>query len=549
MPQSRPGQTYESFRGEFEWDLPEEYNIAAECLSAADSNRPRTALYHVDESGAHHEFTYSDLDEASDALAATMASWDVTEGSRVAICFPQSPELLITHLATYKRGAVAVPVSVLLGRESMEYTLSHSDAELLLYDEAVVDGFGSGADVFESVGRRVPVSIDPSRYEAGDRYLGGLAAVAEPVEDVPAVETTPDTPAIMLYTSGSSGRPKGVLQGHRYLIGSLPGIQLGYDLVDAESATDQRIWTPSEWAWAAALFDVVFPTLALGGTVVSYVRRTGFDPDTALEFIEETGVTRTFLPPTALSLIREAVPEPETPPPTLEVVLTGGEPLNPAVQEWVVDGLDVVLNEGYGQTEANVTVGNCTALFEPRPGSMGKPYPGHDILVLDEDETPLGPGEVGELAVQAPDPVFFLEYWEDPETTAEKFTDDGTLKTGDMVVVDEDGYVWFRGRKDDLIISSGYRISPVEVEDSLEGHPLVDEAVVGGVSGPDGGTRIKAYIRAVASAEAEPEFDALRQVVRDELGAHKTPDEFEMLRDPPQTRTGKIDRSALFGGE
>lgn len=551
MPRSRPDQSYESFREAFEWDLPATYNIANECLSAMHSSRQDAALYHVDEAGAHHEFTYEALDEASDAFAATMASWGVTEGRRVAICLPQSPELLVAHLATYKLGAVAVPVSVLLGRESMAYTLTHSDADLLVFDTDVIDDGDARTEVLDAVERTVPLTIDPARYGATDRYLGGLADVAETGTAAPTLVTSPDTPAIMLYTSGSSGRPKGVLHGHRYLIGSLPGIQLGYDLVDVESASRHRFWTPSEWAWAAALFDVVFPALALGGTVVSSVRRSGFDPETALGFVDETGVTAAFLPPTALHLIRDANREPDAPPSTLEVVLTGGEPLNPAVGTWVERELDVVLNEGYGQTEANVTVGNCDALFDSRPGSMGRPYPGHEVLVLDEDGSPDRRGEVGELAVRGPDPVFFQEYWGDPDATAGKFTDDGTLRTGDMVVRDEDGYVWFRGRKDDLIIASGYRISPVEVEDAIEEHPDVDAAVVGGVTGADGTKTIAAYVRPVASEDAEraPEFDALRRLVRDELGAHKTPDEFELLTDPPLTRTGKIDRSALFGEE
>lgn len=548
LPRTRPGQTYEAFRDAFAWDLPDQYNIATECLSAADPTR--TALYHVDEDGGHHELSFEALDRAAEALAGTMASWGITEGGRVAICFPQSPELLIAHFATYKLGAIAVPVSVLLGGDSMAYTLSHSRAELLFIDEAVMADFDDPG-VFEAAERRAPITIDPGRYGPADDHLGGFAAVNEPDATTPSVETTPDTPGLMLYTSGSSGKPKGVLQGHRYLIGSLPSIQLGYNLVDTDDAADERFWTPSEWAWAAALFDVVFPALALDGTVVSYVRRSGFDAEQAPAFMAETDVTGTFLPPTALTMIREAHPSVESPPSSLEVVLTGGEPLNPAVGEWVERELGAELNEGYGQTEANVTVGNCSVLFESKPGSMGRPWPGHDIVVMDDDENRLGADEVGELGIVGPDPVFFIEYWDAPETTTEKFTDDGVLKTGDMVLVDEDGYVWFRGRKDDLIIASGYRISPVEVEEALEAHPLVDDAVAGGVPGPGGGTNIKAYLRVDAAAGSADalDFEALRQLVKDDLGAHKAPDEFEVLRDPPTTRTGKIDRTALFGRE
>lgn len=548
FPEHPREHTYESFRRAFEWDLPESYNIATACLTSEASTHEATALYHVDESGGHHEFSYEALDEASDALAAELHGWGVSRGSHVALCFPQSPELLVAHLATYKLGAVSVPLSVLLGRAALAHSLSHSGTEVLLVDAAVRDGLDAAADAFDAVDRVVDVSLDPAGYGPAARHLGGLAAVADPEGRPPHVaETGPDTPALLLYTSGTTGRPKGVLQGHRYLIGSLPGNQLWYHLFDPATGSDQRVWTPSEWAWAGALFNVVFPTLALGGTVVSSVRRSGFDPEAALAFVDETGVTRAFLPPTALSRIREAVPEPATRLPTLEVVQSGGEALNPAVQAWVERELDLIVNEAYGQTEANALVGNCRALFELRPGSMGRPYPGHDVLVLDEGGEPLGPGELGELAIEGPDPTFLLEYWDDPAATDATFTDDGALKTGDMVELDEDGYVWFRGRKDDLIVSSGYRVSPIEVEATLETHPLVSEAVVGGVPGPDGTTRIKAYLRGDADGgPSETTFEELRQLVRTELGAHKTPDAIEVLAAPPLTRTGKMDRAALF---
>lgn len=575
LPDYHPEMSYEAFRNAFEWDVPKEYNIATESLDHADGVRTGTALYHVDETGTHHRFTYEALDRASDALAATLSDRGVTSGSHVAVCFPQGPELLLSHLAVYKLGAVTVPVSVLLGRESLTYTLEHSGADILLIDAEVWDDytvndddtdkstdvpdgrsnvFHNGAadpnvrDPFDPVDQVVSVPLNPSNYDKDAGHLGGFERVVGDWGNVPSVETSPDDPALLLYTSGTSGRPKGVLHGHRYLLGSLPGYHLWFQLFDPETFPDQRIWTPSEWAWAGALFDVVFPTLAIGGTVVSRVRRSKFDPKEALELFDDTGVTRAFLPPTALSLIRKAVPRPDTELQTLEAVQSGGEQLTPAVQEWAEGTFDLLINEGYGQTEANALAGNCRALFEKRSGSMGRPYPGHDVRILDENGEQLPAGEVGELAVEEPDPVFFIEYWEDPEATAAKFTDDGLLRTGDLAKADEDGYLWFRGREDDLIISSGYRVSPVEVEEALERDDRVQEAIVVGVPDAERGNRIKAHLLPAGDPNelTDADLEALRVRVRDEVGAHKSPHEFEVLADLPQTRSGKVDRSELF---
>lgn len=548
LPERGGALPYETYRDRFEWEVPDRYNIASASLDHSGDLQGETALYHVDEDGAHHEFSYAALDRASDAFAATLAEWGVSEGSRVGLCFPQSPELVIAHLATYKLGAVAVPLSMLLGGDSARYTLEHADVETLLVDDVAYDRFLDRSGIFDTVDRVVPIALDPAGYDAGADYLGGLAEVATDGASVDPTTTAPDDPALILYTSGTSGRPKGVLLGHRYLIGSLPGYHLWFHLFDAATSRAQRVWAPSEWAWAGALFDVVFPTLAVGGTVVSSVRRSGFDAAATRSFVDETEVTRAFMPPTALALLRSADPDPETSLPTLEVVQSGGEPLSTAVQDWAESTFDLVVNEGYGQTEANALVGNCRVLFDRRPGSMGRPYPGHDVVVVDDDGDTLPAGELGELAVQGPDPVFFIEYWDDPDATAEKLSDD-LFRTGDLAVRDEDGYLWFRGRADDLILTSGYRVSPVEVEEALERHDLVGDAVVGGRPDPDRGTRVTAYVLPTTSPDDVTDTDEreLREFVGDELGAHKRPREITFVEELPRTRSGKADRSALFG--
>ncbi|WP_311173458.1 AMP-binding protein [Halobellus ordinarius] len=549
LPEPGSVDSFDEFRTAFSWTIPEEYDIATASLDHPQAVRARTALRHVDSAGRTHEFTYEHLDTAAAAVAAWLVDCGVSEGDRVAVSFPQSPELLLVHLAAYRLGAVVVPISVLLGADSLEYTLDNVSADLFVVDEMIRDRFENAGATLDRSAAVVAVPADPDRYGPGGAHLGGLRSVVKPRRRGPDVSSGPDDPALVLYTSGTTNRPKGVVVGHRYLVGSMPGFHCWFHLFDPAEFGDQCVWTPAEWAWAGALFDVVFPTLAIGGTLVSRERRSGFDPEGALAFLNEQGITRSFMPPTALHQIRDAVPDPDTTLPKLSVVQCGGEPLNEDLRVWAESTFDLVVNEGYGQTEANALAGECQALFEPHEGSLGRAYPGHNLLVIDEEGNPLPPGEPGELAVELPDPVAFLKYWDDPAATETRHNGD-LLLTGDTVVLDADGYFYFRGRTDDLILSSGYRVSPVEVERALERHDAVAEAVVGGVPGPKRGQRVRAYVVPAPGATIEgATIERLRDLVRSDAGAHKVPHDIEVLPSPPTTRSGKVDRSALFEDE
>jgi len=534
----------------FEWEVPATYNIASVALS---HDSARTALEYVGLDGESHTFTYGDLDSASSAVAGHMRAIGVESGDRVAVCLPQCPEHLLVHLAAYRLGAVVVPLSMLLGEETFRHQVAHAGARALFVDaERLAELPDSVVEAVEHVAAFQPgagVTDDP------DRALGGLRSVVAAGRSTggggvrgEGAATAPDDPAVLLYTSGTSGRPKGVLQGHAYLLGSLPGYQCSYHLFTEAECRDALVWTPSEWAWAGALFDVVFPTLAVGGTVLATERRSGFDADRALGHIEDAQVTHAFLPPTALARMKTAATATsEYDLSSLSVVQAGGENLPPAVFEWAEGALDVTVNEAYGQTEANFLAGNCQRRYEAKPGSMGKAYPGHDLVVVDEDGTEQPPGELGELVVELPDPVTFLEYWRDPVTTAEKFSDDGRMRTGDLARRDEDGYLWHAGRHDDLIVTSGYRVSPLEVESVLTEDPRVANAVVGGIPDPERGQRVKAYVDLVdGTVPASDVAEDLCERVGERLGAHKTPHEVEFIESIPETRSGKTDRAALF---
>jgi acetyl-CoA synthetase len=259
----------------------------------------------------------------------------------------------------------------------------------------------------------------------------------------------------------------------------------------------------------------------------------------------EQDVRNVFLPPTALKMIRQAQPDPGRV--DLRTVMSGGEVLGEEMLAWGREALGVTINEIYGQTEANYVVGNCASVWDVRPGSMGRPYPGHDVAVLDAEGTPAPRGEVGEVAVRAPNPVIFLEYWAQPEATREKFDADGRwMRTGDLAVTDEDGYLRYESRADDIINSAGYRIGPNEVEECLMHHPAVAMAAVIGVPDPVRGQAVKAFIVVADGRDVPADIEAeIQQLVKSRLAAYAYPRELELVDKLPLTAIGKIRRTEL----
>ncbi|MFC6862861.1 AMP-binding protein [Halomicroarcula sp. GCM10025817] len=534
---------YEALRAGFAWQVPETYNIAAVAL---DGDPDAVALRHVPDrgssaavSGPTRTVTYGDLASASAAVALRLAADGVKPGDRVAVCLPQCPEQVVVHLAAYRLGAVVVPVSMLVGDGAFDHTLTHAAPSALFVDERRWDR----ADLNRI---RRPETTVTVRVDADRSALGGLSRFASDAgggATPPMAETAPEDPALVLYTSGTSSDPKGVVQGHQYLLGSMPGYHCWYDLFDPEAAAAARVWTPSEWAWAGALFDVVFPTLAVGGTVVSSVRRRGFDPDRALDVVERQRVTHAFLPPTALRKLRESTDVDADRATSLSVVMSGGEPLPDAVATWAEETLGVQVNEAYGQTEANALAGESQGVYPRVEDGLGRPYPGHHVAVIDDDGDPVPDGEVGEIAVARPDPVVMVGYLDDPDST-QAVLDDRWLRTGDLGRIDADGTLEHLGRADELVVSSGYRISPLEVEAVLTDHPSVAAALVSGEPDPERGQRVVASVVLTGEGSGDEDLkDALRDAVADQLGAHKKPHVVEFVSDLPTTRTDKTDRS------
>ncbi|WP_299235382.1 acyl-CoA synthetase [Natronomonas sp.] len=533
-----PTESYERAREAFSWDLPADYNAAHDMVGKHDAP-DRTALYQAYPDGRREEYTFADLDRLSDRLASALASRGIGEGDRIGVVLPQVPANPLTHLACWKLGAISMPLSVLFGPDGLGYRLKDSGAAAVVTDS---DNYETVAEIraecpaLETV---LEVDWEGRGHHAGTTAFGPAVEATE--AGFEAVETGPDTPGIIMYTSGSTGPPKGALHTQSIWVGHCPAFRMYFELDVSEAVC----WTPADWAWIGALGDLLFPAWHYGRPVVGYPM-AGFDAETALEIMAEFDVTSTFLPPTAIRMLMSAdVGDHDL---AVEAICSGGEPLTSEILEWAETELDgVAVNEIYGQTEANMLVCNCQSWFPAQAGSMGKPVPGHEVAVIDgETGRECDPGEIGEIAVEREgNPVVFEEYWNEPEKTAAVRVG-GYHRTGDLGERDEEGYVWFKSRDDDLIITSGYRVGPGEVEDAILEHPDVEQAGVVGIPDEMRGEIIKAFCQPVESATADGDLrESVRSLVKSNLAKHEYPREIEFVESLPTTTTGKIRRTEL----
>jgi acetyl-CoA synthetase len=527
------GRTYEEVCQAFRWDVPERFNIAeAACDRHVGSHRE--AVVYEDADGGLERYSFEALKDQSSRLANALTAKGVEPGDRVAILLPQSVETVVAHLAAYRMGAIALPLFVQFGPDALEYRLSNSGARAVVTNDAGLLRLIEIRDRLPAL--RIIVNAERSR-DGGALGFQELIAAASPTHV--RIDTAAGDPALMLYTSGTTGPPKGVLHAHRVLLGHLPGVELANDFFPQPG---DRMWTPADWAWIGGLLDVLLPSLFHGVPVVAF-RFPKFDPEKAFALLARHDVRNTFLPPTALKMMRQ-IPA-RTAVGTVRTILSGGERLGDELQEWGQRTFGVTINEFYGQTEANLLVGNCAALMPTRPGSMGRAIPGHRVEILDEAGRSVSAGEVGTIAVQAPDPVMFLGYWQNPEATRQKFRGPWCI-TGDRARRDEQGYLWFDGRDDDVINTSGYRVGPAEIEDCLMRHPAVALVAVVGVPDQLRGEVVKAFIVPRPDVSPGPALAAdIQAFVKTRLSAHEYPRLVEFRETLPMTVTGKIRRRDL----
>jgi acetyl-CoA synthetase len=539
----REWESYQTLREWFEWEVPERFNTAAYCLDRWAERTPEAVAIRYTDGEDTGSWTYATVESRARRLAGFLADRGVGRGDRVGIACPQRPATVLVYMACWKLGATAVPLSTLFGPDALAYRLDDAGATACVVDVAVLEAFREARAGLPALETTVLVG----RPDGGPTPSEGEHPVGEALErgrpDVTTADTAAEEEAALIYTSGTTGDPKGVRHAHRVLLGTLPLFLTAF--CDLSLDGEDVFWTPSEWAWVASLYDVVFPSLFYGRELVAHHSPGSFDPATAYEVVERTGVTRLFAPPTALRMMMQVETDADVG--GVRTIASGGESLGTSIVEWAHQRFDgAAVHEGYGQTEANMLAGDCTALVPFVEGRVGPPAPGHEMAVLDRERLdPLPEGEVGEIAVRYEgDPVCFLGYLGAPERTAEK-VQDGWLLTEDLGRV-EDGSLVFVGRADDVIISAGYRIGPEEVEDSVASHPAVADAAVVGIPDEERGEVPKAFV-VLASGESPDGSltESIQAHVRDRLAKYEYPREVAYVDSLPKTTTGKVRRASL----
>jgi len=523
----RPG-SYQEMTSGFRWEVPASYNLAADVLDKHEPERP--AMRFVSDEGRHERWSFGDLRRLTDRTANALRGLGVGRGDRVAVMAPASPEIAASFLATYKLEAILLSMSVLYGDDSIVYRLNDSEAKVLVTSAAHRDRVAGLLDKAPSVEHLVVVggdgrdSFEELTRAASDRF--------------PTPDTDPDTPAQLYYTSGTTGLAKGILHAHRYLLAH-EEFQFSHDVRAGE-----LFHSTGEWAWIAGIVPGILGPWRFGVETLVHGRKGGFDPGKALRLMADHQVGNLFTTPTAIRAMM-GVSEAAGLEFALRLACSAGEPLNPEAIAWWGRTVGCPVLDYYGLSESYPLCGNYPTV-EVRPGSMGLPLPGWEVAILDEDERPVPKGEPGEICLKArSNPHYPLGYWNRPEDSQEVFGGDW-FHTKDTARQDEDGYVWYSGRADDVIISAGYRIGPFEVESTLLEHPAVAESAV--VASPDAqrGNIVKAFVRLVPGQQPGDELVAeLQRHVRDRLSAYAYPRKVEFVDDLPKTLTGKIRRSEL----
>jgi acetyl-CoA synthetase len=532
----KSGESYEEVYGSFSWEIPEFYNMGVDICDKWAHQRYRLALIYENEKGQVEQYTFWDLKRLSNRLANGLKAHGLSQGDRMGIMLPQSPEAGISHIAIYKIGAIAIPLFTLFGTDGLAYRLSNSEAKGIVTDEANLQKV---LDVWEKVPTLKIVVV--TRGERREGILGFWELIEKGSAEFQPVQTRADDPAFISYTSGTTGPPKGAFHAHRVLLGHMPGIEFPHNFFPKE---DDLFWTPADWAWMGGFMDVLLPSWHHGIPVVAH-RAKKFDPEEAFYLMAKYGIRNAFMPPTALKMMRQVKDPRSRYDYQMRSIGSGGEALGEELLEWGKEVMGLTINEFYGQTEVNLVVGSCCEIMEIRPGSMGKAIPGHEVAVVDDSGNRVPAGTVGEVAIKRPDPVMCLEYWKNPEATREKYVGDWWV-TGDLARQDEDGYFWFVGRKDDLITSAGYRIGPAEIEDCIIKHPAVSMVAVVGSPDEVRTEVVKAFIIPNPEVSPGPEIEKeIKNFVKTRLAAHEYPREIEFVSELPMTATGKIMRKEL----
>src|SRR6266550_4259340 len=411
----RPGamlteaSNYDELYRNFRWDIPAHFNIAAACCDRHADGSGRLALIYVDELGQTRRTTFDEVAEMSRRFANVLKADGLTRGDRVAVFLSQSLELPVAHMAALRSGMISIPLFALFGEDALEFRLSNSGAKAIVTDET---GWEKLAKIRDRLADLKNIYVITERALTDAKPFWPSINAASP--QYMTVDTSADDPGLIIYTSSTTGNPKGALHAHRVLLGHLPNIEMCHDFLPK---ADDVMWTPADWAWIGGLFDALFPAWYHGVPVVGH-RAKKFEPQAAMQLMADHRVRNVFLPPTALKLMRQVGVKHTGV--RLRSMLTGGESLGAELLDWVRATFGIDAHEVYGQTECNLVVGNNAKLFPIRPGSMGRPTPGFDVRVVNERGEEVPQGERGIIGVRQPNPCTMIEYWSNPEATAKK---------------------------------------------------------------------------------------------------------------------------------
>jgi acetyl-CoA synthetase len=509
-------RTYDEVRAQHRWRVPERYNIATDVCDKHP--RDKLAMIWEDWRGNQREVSWGELQDLAAKFANVLRAHGIGRGDRVAMLLPPTAETAAAFFGTWKSGAILLSMSVLYGDEGIRHRITDSQAKALVTNAENADRIDR--DLVEHL-----IVLDEKLLEdASSRFE--------------TVETAADDPAQLYYSSGTTGLAKGILHAHRYILAHEEFVYC-HDLRENE-----LFFGVGEWAWAAGIAPLLGPW-RLGATQFVFQREGGFDPEQQLEVLSRRGVTNVFFTPTAVRAMMAVSDAGKRYPQRFRIVCSAGEPLNPEAIRWFREQYGLTVLDFYGLTESYPLCANYP-FMEVREGSMGKPMPGWDVQILDEDEHPVARGERGEICLRAgSNPHYPLGYWNSPEDSEETFGGEW-FHTKDAAEQDADGYYWYAGRADDVIISAGYRIGPFEVESACLEHPAVAEAAA--VASPDErrGNVVKAFVVLAEGHGASDELaDELKRFVRDRHSAYAYPRRIEFVDELPKTLTGKIRRIEL----
>jgi acyl-coenzyme A synthetase/AMP-(fatty) acid ligase len=527
---------YEQACREFRWEVPEHYNFAVDVVDHWGEDAQKLAMLWVNERGDEKRLTFRDFTVRSNQVGNALRTMGIRKGDRILIMSPRLPEWWEAVLGIMKIGAISMPGTTLLTPKDVAYRIQAAEAVAVITDE-------EGALKVEQVANECPTLrlkiVLGAEREGWVNYARAVAVAMSTLKPEP---TRSDEPMMIYFTSGTVGYPKMVLHTHvSYPIGHIVTGKYWLDL----KPTDLH-WNLSDTGWAKAAYSNLFGPWIMGAAMFTFDGRGRFDARQTLELLERYPISTFCAPPTAYRLlVLENLRHYHLA--ALRHCIGAGEPLNPEVIEAWQRGTGQIIRDGYGQTETVILVANFPPL-PVKPGSMGKPSPGLTIGIVDDDGREVPAGIEGDIAVKLTPirPVsLFKEYWRNPEATSNCIRGEWYI-TGDRAIRDADGYFWFIGRADDVIISAGYRIGPFEVESALVEHPSVAEAAV--VASPDQlrGEIVKAFvILAPGHQPSEQLMQDLQEHVKRVTAPYKYPREIEFTTELPKTISGKIRRVEL----